>query len=438
MEINIPQINQPRVVIIGGGFGGIELVKRLKHLPFQVVLIDSNNYHTFQPLLYQVATAGLEPDSIAFPLRKIFKSQRNFYFRMARVERIVHDQKLVHTSIGNVHFDYLVIATGSTTNFFGNTKLADLSMGMKSIPEALNLRSLMLQNFEQALLTSDLKERERLMSVAVVGGGPTGVEMAGALADLKKHILPCDYPELDIRKMQIHIIESGDRLLEPFSEEASIKTETFLKKMGVHVWTKTRVVDYDGTNISTNTEKLISAKILFWAAGVAGQTIEGLNAELTPRGNRFTVNEFNQINGYQNIFAIGDVACMIQEKYPRGHPMVAPVAVQQAQLLSKNLKNIVCNSALQPFKYNDKGAMATVGRNRAVVDIGKFRSQGTFAWFVWMFVHLLLLVGFRNKMVVLINWVWNYINYDTGIRLIIRPYKKPSATKTTEAPSTLR
>jgi NADH:ubiquinone reductase (H+-translocating) len=423
MEINIPVVNLPRVVIVGGGFGGIELVKALRDKPVQVVLVDKNNYHTFQPLLYQVATAGLEPDSIAFPLRKIFKKHKNFYFRMACVDQIVPGKNMLITSIGEMHYDYLALATGSTTNFFGNAIFEQRSMGMKSIVEALNIRSLLLQNLEQALLVSDLREREMLMSVAVVGGGPTGVEMAGALSELRTHILPRDYPELDFRKMQIHIIEAGSGLLGGMSRESSSKTLQFLQKMGVNVWLNTRVLDYDGRLISTSSGKAVAARTLFWAAGVAGNHIEGLD----PKGlkvGRYLVDSFNRVQGSENIFAIGDVAAMVSDKFPKGHPMVAPVAVQQAKTLGRNIGNLLSRRPLMEFRYKDKGSMATIGRNKAVVDMHSFKTQGLLAWFIWMFVHLMLLIGFRNKMVVMVNWLWNYINYDTGIRLIIRPYKK--------------
>lgn len=428
MEINIPVSDLPRVVVVGGGFGGIELIKRLKNKAFQLVLIDKNNYHTFQPLLYQVATAGLEPDSIAFPLRKIFKRQKNFYFRMAEVQRIEADKQLVVTSIGDLHYDYLVLATGSTSNFFGNTKFETASMGMKSIVEALNIRSLILQNFEKALLISDPQQKETLMSISIVGGGATGVEMAGALSELKRHILPCDYPELDLRLMHIHIIEAGPRLIAGMSEEASKATYDFLQKMGVKVWLNTRVQDFNGETLTTQNGDTISSKTMFWAAGVAGNGVEGIPAAVITRDKRILVNEFSQVKDLVNVFAIGDIAAMITEKRPKGHPMLAPVAVQQGKVLAENLIRKQNNQDLKPFKYTDKGTMATVGRNHAVADIKSFKTQGLLAWFLWMFIHLWLLVGFRNKLVVMINWIWNYINYDTGIRLIIRPYYKNAVT----------
>lgn len=425
-ELDVPNLHLPRVVIVGGGFGGIELAKKLRNLPVQVVMIDQNNYHTFQPLLYQVATAGLEPDSIAFPLRKIFKHQKNFYFRMAKAERVLPDDNLLLTNIGKLHYDYLVIATGSASNYFGMTDIATNSLPMKSLPEALNLRSMILQCFENALLTHNLTERESHTTFVIVGGGPTGVEMAGAMGELKKHVLPNDYPELDFRRMRIHLIESGDRLLGNMSEESSQKTLEFLERLDVHVWLDTFVTAYDGNVLQTKGGKTINAKTMIWSAGVKGQIIEGLATEAMSKGNRILVDNTNKVIGHNNIYAIGDVAAMIADDTPRGHPMVAPVAIQQGQLLGKNIARILQKKEIDAFKYHDKGSMATVGRNRAVVEVGKIKSQGFIAWFLWMTVHLMTLVGFRNKLVTLINWVWNYFNYDRGIRLIVRPYKNPN------------
>ncbi|SIR02161.1 NAD(P)/FAD-dependent oxidoreductase [Maribacter ulvicola] len=423
--MNIPLSSYPRIVIIGGGFGGVSLAKKLSKQEVQVVLIDRNNYHTFQPLLYQVSTGGLEPDSIAYPLRKVLIGYDNFYFRLAEVKHIDTASKKVNTNIGDVSFDYLVVATGSETNFFGNKEIEKNTMSMKSIPQSLNLRSLILENFEQALLTDDYHERDALMNFVIVGGGPTGVELAGALAEIKKGILPKDYPDLDTRRAQINIVQGGDCLLPGFSTQASKKAEDFLEKLGVQVWKSVRVTGYNGKTVTTMTTLKFDAATVVWAAGVKGAGIKGLDAEdVIASGNRINVNEFNQVIGHPEIFAIGDIACMATEDNPRGHPMVAQPAIQQGKLLGENLTRLFENKPMRPFVYNDKGSMATIGRNKAVCDIKKFRFQGVFAWFVWMFVHLFFLIGFRNRMVVFINWVYNYIRFDREARLIIRPYKR--------------
>lgn len=424
MKLDVPELGKKRVVIVGGGFGGIELAKSLRYSDLQIVLIDKHNYHTFQPLLYQVATAGLEADSIAFPLRKIFKQQHNLHFRMAKALKIDAEKNILETHIGELHYDYLVLATGSTTNYFGNHAIAQKSMPMKSIPEALDLRSAILQNFERALLTDDLRVRQALMNFVVVGGGATGVEMAGSLAELKSHVLPNDYPELDLRQMNIHLVEAGGTLLAAMSPVSSQKALEFLKKMGVNVWLNTAVSQYDGHMVSLSDEKTLLCETLIWSAGVMGELLEGINPDAVLRGRRVAVDVFNRVKGYNNIFAIGDLALMVDEKTPKGHPMVAPVAIQQGKQLAKNLQNLLKQKELQAFKYHDKGSMATVGRNRAVVETGFLTTQGFIAWFLWMAVHLMTLVGFRNKTVTFINWMWSYFNYDRGIRLIIRPYKK--------------
>ncbi|MFS4467684.1 NAD(P)/FAD-dependent oxidoreductase [Maribacter sp. 2210JD10-5] len=423
--MNIPRSSSPRIVIIGGGFGGISLAQKLSKKDVQVVLLDKNNYHTFQPLLYQVSTGGLEPDSIAYPLRKVLIGYENFFFRLAEVTEIIPEKKILNTTIGELCYDYLVIATGSKTNFFGNTELEKNAMAMKSIPQSLNLRSLILENFEQALLTDDYHERAALMNFVIVGGGPTGVELAGALAEIKKGILPKDYPDLDTRRAQINLIQGGERLLDAMSEQASRKAEEFLEKLGVQVWKNTRVTGYDGKTVTTKTDLTFESATLVWAAGVMGATIKGLDAkELIAGGNRINVNEFNQVEGYPEIFAVGDIACMQSDDYPRGHPMMAQPAIQQGKHLGKNLIRLLDGKPMEPFSYFDKGSMATVGRNKAVCDLKRIRFQGVFAWFVWMFVHLFFLIGFRNRMVVFINWVYNYVRFDREARLIIRPYRR--------------
>ncbi len=424
MQINVPEIKVPRVVIIGCGFGGLELAKQLKNAEVQIVLLDKNNYHTFQPLLYQVATAGLEADSIAYPIRKIFKGQQNFHFRMGEVQKIIPEENKLITNIGELKYDYLVIATGSTTNYFGNKDFEENAMPMKSVTEALNLRSLILQNFEQALLTKNINEQEALMTFVVVGGGPTGVELAGALCELKKHVLPNDYPELDFRKMRVILIENSSELLQAMNETNRKRAAAYLEELGCEVWLNTGIIKYNGTVAETKTGKQLNTSNLIWAAGVKAVLIDGLRPEaISPRG-RILIDDYCRVKGYENIFAIGDVACMVQEKYSGGHPQIAPVAIQQAQTVAGNLKKSFRHLPPSPFRYFDKGTMATVGRNRAVVEIRKLTFGRFPGWLTWMGLHLMLLVGFRNKTVVFINWLWNYINYDRNIRLIIRPFKR--------------
>ncbi|OXA81020.1 NAD(P)/FAD-dependent oxidoreductase [Flavobacterium columnare] len=425
--MNIPQSSKKRVVIIGGGFAGIALAKKLRNKNFQVVLIDKHNHHTFQPLLYQVATGGLEAGSIAYPIRKVIQGCTDFYFRLTNVREIDTNHQKVLSEIGDIHYDYLVIATGSKTNYFGNKDIERNSMSMKTIPQSLNIRSLILENFEEAVLTKDEVERNALMNFVLVGGGPTGVELAGALAEMKKAIFQKDYPDLDIQKMQIHLIQSGDRILNTMTEKSSVASENFLKELGVKIWKNVRVTNYDGRTITTNTNLVLDAATVIWTAGVQGACIHGLPEESVVKGvKRIRVNEFNQVKGFENIFAIGDIASMENELYPQGHPMMAQPAIQQGDLLADNLLNLQQNKSMKAFVYDDKGSMATIGRNLAVVDLPKYHFNGVFAWFVWMFVHLFSLIGFKNKAVVFLNWVYNYIRFDREGRLIIRPYKKKS------------
>ena len=429
MNINVPEVKVPRVVIIGCGFGGMELAQQLKHAPVQVVLIDKNNYHTFQPLLYQVATAGLEADSIAYPIRKIFKGQKNFHFRMGEVTKILPAESKIISNIGELRYDHLLIATGSTSNFFGNKDFETQSMPMKSVTEALNLRSLILQNFERALLTTDIHEQEALMTFVVVGGGPTGVELAGAICELKKHVLPNDYPELDFRKMRIILVENGGSLLAAMLPGNRDEAKKYLEEMGCEVWLGTGVTKYDGKLAETKTGKQLRSSNLIWTAGVKGVIIDGLGTDCVTARGRIMVDEYCKVKGFENVYAVGDVAIMQTEKYPNGHPQVAPVAIQQAQLLAHNFLAAFKKHEPKKFEYFDKGSMATVGRNKAVVEVGKLRFGGFLGWFAWMALHLMLLVGYRNKIVVFINWVWNYLNYDRNIRLIIRPFSR-AAVKT--------
>ncbi len=427
--MNIPQSSNPRIVIIGGGFAGLELVKKLKNKNVQVVLLDKHNYHTFQPLLYQVATGGLEAGSIAYPIRKVIQEFEEVYFRLTTVTEIDTINQKVIAEIGELHYDYLVIATGSKTNYFGNKEIERNSMSMKTIPESLNIRSLILENFEQAVLTTDIAEQKSLISFVLVGAGPTGVELAGALAEMKKAILQKDYPDLDITKMEINLIQSGNRILNMMSEDASNAAEKFLIDLGVKIWKNVRVTNYDGRTITTNSDLTFETATVIWTAGVQGAAVAGLDASsLVEKVERIRVNQYNQVAGYDTIFAIGDIAVMETQDYPQGHPMMAQPAIQQGKLLSENIIKLIEKIPMQAFDYNDKGAMATIGRNKAVVDLPKYHFNGVFAWFVWMFVHLFSLIGFKNKAVVFLNWVYNYIRFDREGRLIIRPFKKKSFT----------
>jgi NADH dehydrogenase len=425
--MNIPQSNLPRIVIIGGGFAGIAIAKKLRNKNVQVVLLDKHNYHTFQPLLYQVATGGLEAGSIAYPIRKVIQEYKDFYFRLTSVKEIDTQNQKIISEIGELHYDYLVIATGSKTNYFGNKEIERNSMAMKTIPQSLNIRSLILENFEQAVLTKDVADKNSLINFVLVGAGPTGVELAGALAEMKKAILQKDYPDLDVSKMEINLVQSGDRILNTMSEKSSIAAEEFLLSLGVKIWKNVRVTNYDGRTISTNSNLTFETATVIWTAGVQGAAIAGLDAKsLVEKVERIRVNQYNQVLGYDNIFAIGDIASMETDKYPQGHPMMAQPALQQGDLLGENLIKLIDKKPLKPFEYNDKGSMATIGRNKAVVDLPKYHFSGVFAWFVWMFVHLFSLIGFKNRAVVFLNWVYNYIRFDREGRLIIRPYKKKS------------
>ncbi|WP_396147899.1 NAD(P)/FAD-dependent oxidoreductase [Flavobacterium sp.] len=425
--MNIPHSDKKRVVIIGGGFAGLSIAKKLRNKNLQVVLLDKHNYHTFQPLLYQVATGGLEAGSIAYPIRKVIQEYKDFYFRLTSVKEIDTQNQKVISEIGDLNYDYLVIATGSKTNYFGNKEIERNSMSMKTIPQSLNIRSLILENFEQAVLTTNEADKNALINFVLVGAGPTGVELAGALAEMKRAILQKDYPDLDISKMEINLIQSGDRVLNTMSEKSSAAAEKFLVDLGVIVHKNVRVTNYDGRTITTNSALTFETATVIWTAGVQGAAIHGLDSKsLVERVERIRVNQFNQVVGYNNIFAIGDIASMESEKYPQGHPMMAQPALQQGDLLGENLVKLLANKPMKPFEYNDKGSMATIGRNLAVVDLPKYHFNGLFAWFVWMFVHLFSLIGFKNKAVVFLNWVYNYVRFDREGRLIVRPFKKRS------------
>ncbi len=422
-SMNIPNSDLPRVVIIGAGFAGLQIARNIDTHQYQIVLIDKYNYHTFQPLLYQVASAGLEPDSIAYPIRKILRKKKNTYFRLTEVEHIDFDQSTIETTIGKLAYDKLIIATGATNNFFNNEAIERNSLPMKTVVDALDLRSKILGNFEKALNTKDLAKREELMNFVIVGAGPTGVELAGALAELKNKILPKDFPDLDLKGMQINLIEASDKVLAAMSEPSSEKAYQYLKQLGVQVWTNTFVTDYTDNVVTTSGKTSFKADTLVWAAGVAGTFPTGIHESEIGKGNRVIVDEYCLMKGSNNVYVVGDASLIESDLYPKGLPMLGSVAKQQGHYIAKTLNNEAKKVEAKPFIYNDQGTMATIGRNKAVVELSAFKSQGLIAWFLWMAIHLMLLVGFRNRAVVFINWAWNYINYNNGLRLIIRPFE---------------
>lgn len=425
MDYHYQSMRAPHLIIIGGGFAGLELIKKLNKKPIKVTVIDKNNYFNFQPLMYQVASGGLGPDAIAYPLRKIIGSMPNVAFRMAEVEEVFTEKNEIKTNIGVFHYDYLCIATGAQTNFFGNAELEKYSMQLKSIPDALDLRSVILQEFEKALSESKTGDIDRILNFVVVGGGPTGVETAGSLAEIKKNVIPADYREIDATKMQVHLIEAAPRILAAMSEISSKKAQQFLEKLGVHVQVNTAVQSYDvqSGNLTLSNGSVLKTDTVIWSAGVKGKTISGIPADLIVKGNRYKVDAFNRIETLKNVFAIGDIAYMTSDAaYPNGHPMVATVAQQQGVLLGKNLIKMIANKELKPYTYFNLGSMATIGRHKAVFEIFGIKMQGYIAWLGWMFIHLMLLVGFRNRLVVFLNWMWNYVSYQRAIRIITRPF----------------
>lgn len=415
--------NRKRVVVIGAGFGGITIAKAFKNKNVDVRLIDQNNYHNFQPLMYQIATGGLEPDSIAYPVRRIFRGYKNVTFRMANVVSVNPVTKELETSIGTINYDYLVIATGSQNNFFNFEPIKEELLTLKSIPDALNLRSYIFQNLEKALAKKDKEPLDEILNIAIVGGGPAGLELAGALAEMKKHVLPKDFPDLDISKMSINLYEASPNLLNAMSKEASAKSLTYLTNLGVNVHLNSRVSSYKDNKLEIDDKNFYTDTVI-WTAGVKAAPIDGLPNDSIIRGNRIAVDKYNQVLQTDSIFAIGDVAAHISDEEPNGLPMLAPVAQQQGTHLAKNIINLCDNKPLQPFKYKNKGVMATIGRKKAVVDLPKWKFQGTFAWLVWMFIHIMSLVGFKNKISAFMGWMTNYFTYDRPLGLIIRPFSK--------------
>lgn len=418
------EIHREQIIIIGAGFGGLEIAKSFRNKDVDVLLIDQNNYHNFQPLMYQVATGGLEPHSIAYPVRRIFRKCKNVSFRMAKVKSVNVEKKRLKTSIGTIYYDYLVIATGSQNNFFSFEPIKKKLFPLKSIPDALNMRSFIFQNLEKSLTKLRNESVEEVLSIAVVGGGPAGIELAGALAEMKRYVIPKDFPDLDISKLSINLYQSPSKLLCSMSEEASQKSLEYLTKLGINVFLNSRVVGYDGDLLTLKDGSTFPTDTVIWTAGVKGSPISGIPTESIVAGNRISVDEYNQVLGTESVFAIGDVAAHITGENPKGLPMLAPVAKQQGKQLATNILNLVRGKEIEPFVYKNKGTMATIGRKKAVVDLPNWKFQGLFAWLVWMFVHIISLVGFRNRIVAFMDWMRNYFTYDRPLGLIIRPYKR--------------
>ena len=421
-----------KVVIAGAGFGGMRLARKLNNKPgFDVLLLDKYNYHQFQPLFYQVATAGLDASNISFPLRKVFQKSRNVRIRMAEIREIKPDQKVLVTDQESISYDVLVLATGADTNFFGNPGVERYAFPMKSTTEALQLRYRILRNFEQALTVKDADELQNLMNIVVVGAGPTGVELSGALAEMKHYVLPKDYPELDFSKMQIFLLEGTGKTLGAMSEQSAARSRKYLDKLGVTVRTNSLLKDYDGKTVTLQDGTTIPSSTVIWAAGIKGNVPVGIDTSLIARGNRIRVDEYCRVNGYNNnMYALGDLAYLEEPAYPNGHPQVAPVAIQMADLIAENLKREVRGKTPLVFRYRNKGSMATVGRNLAVVDVPKPKLHlgGFLAWLTWMTLHLMLILGVKNRFFVFCNWLYNYFTYDQNLRLIFREFDKPDKT----------
>ncbi len=421
MSINIPQSPLPRVVIAGGGFGGLKLAQELDSRHFQVILIDHHNYHQFPPLIYQVASSGLEPSSIAFPFRSALREKKGFVFRLAEVQGVAPERNLLLTSVGEVKYDYLILACGGTTNFFGNDQIARHSLPMKTLYESMNLRNVLLQNIEKALVSDDEERRNALLTVAIVGGGPSGVEIAGALAEMKRYVLPKDYPYLDSSLFRIHLLDASPRLLQAMSERSSETAARGLREMGVEIHTGTMVSDYDGKTLRLSDGSEMKTRTVIWVSGIVANAVGGIQAEAQGRGRRILVDEHNEVKGLTNVFAIGDQCLMTADaNYPNGHPQLAQVAIQQARLLARNLRARQEGKPLSPFHYKDLGSMATIGRNRAVAEIRGAKWGGFTAWMLWLVVHLRSILSVRNKVIVLLNWIWNYVTYDRSLRLILK------------------
>ncbi len=415
--------DRKKIVVLGAGFAGLQLARRIKNENYTLTIVDQYNFHQFQPLFYQVATGRLEPSSISFPLRKIFQRKKNVHVRLGKVQQIDTAKQIVYTNDCTFPYDYLVIATGCTTNFFGNENIARYAFPMKSTVEAITLRNRILLNFEHTLSCTE-EDLHGLMNIVVAGGGPTGVELAGALIEMKKNILPRDYPDMDFSRLNVFLLEGGPVTLAPMSEASQQKSREYLEKMGVQVWTNALIQDYDGKYITIKDGRKIRTNNLIWAAGVTGNVPPGIPAEMLVRGNRIQVDEYNRVQGLANVFAIGDIAYMETDEWPKGHPQLANVAINQAKNLAFNMRALLQNRQEKPFRYKNPGSMATVGKRKAVVDLPFWKFQGFFAWLVWMFLHLMLILSVKNKLIIFIHWAISYFTNDTTLRLILLPTRK--------------
>jgi len=415
---NIPDTDKTRIVVIGAGFGGLKLIWSLLGKGFQIILIDRHNFHQFQPLYYQVATAGLEPSSISFPLRKLFNNKKDVHIRMTDLKRVHIEEKYIETGLGQLSYDQLVIATGVVTNFFGNKNIEEHAIPMKSVGEALFLRNCILSNFEQAINSTNEEERKKLLNVVVVGGGPTGVEVSGALSEMRQFVLPSDYPEIDFTQMSISLLEGGPKLLPSMSNRSSIKAREYLEKLNVNVITGALVEDFDGARVRIKERNSLETNTLIWAAGVIGKPIGGLEDHMV-KGGRLKVDIYNRIGGINGLHAIGDIAYLEDDKYPRGHPQLAQVAMQQGLNLSKNLQRKKTEN-WKEFSYKNYGSMATIGRNRAVADLPFVKFSGFIAWIFWLLIHLFQILGVKNRLFIFLNWTWSYFTFDQSLRLILK------------------
>lgn len=421
MKANIERTDKKRIVIVGGGLGGLELAFKLVDGDYQVVLVDKNNYHQFPPLIYQVASGGLEPSSISFPFRRLFQGKKDFFFRMAKVESVNTDKKTIKTTVGEIDYDYLVLAFGAKTNFFGNKDIEATTLPMKSVSEAMRLRNTILRNLELALTEEDPARKQALMNIVVVGGGASGVEIAGAVAEMKKNIIARDYPDLDSSQMHIYLVNAVDRLLSAMAPVSSKRAERDLKELHVHIRQPQFATEYKDGILKTSAGLEIPTQTVIWVSGICANTVEGFPAESIGHAGRFLTDRFCRVKGVKDVYAIGDVSLVEgDEEYPLGHPQLAQVAMQQAKTVAKNFKAMSKGKELKPFKYKNLGVMATIGRNHAVAEISGKKFGGFPAWALWLIVHLRSILGVKNKTFILLNWVWNYINYKQSLRLILK------------------